>query len=48
MSQIIYGDALESLRQISSDSVDVCVTSPPYKGKDLPELIDTLAKEGLL
>lgn len=30
MSQIIYGDALESLRQISSDSVDVCVTSPPY------------------
>lgn len=30
MSQIIYGDAFESLRQISSDSVDVCVTSPPY------------------
>lgn len=30
--QIIIGDALESLRALPSDSVDCCVTSPPYWG----------------
>ena len=32
MNRIIIGDALESLREIESDSVDCCVTSPPYFG----------------
>lgn len=30
MTQIIIGDALESLKTLPSDSVDCCVTSPPY------------------
>lgn len=32
MSKILFGDAAETLKQIQSDSVDVCVTSPPYYG----------------
>ena len=32
MNGIIIGDALESLRQISDETVDCCVTSPPYYG----------------
>ena len=32
MSKIIYADALEGLRQLDSECVDVCVTSPPYYG----------------
>ncbi len=32
MNRIIIGDALEGLRQISSGTVDCCVTSPPYYG----------------
>lgn len=32
MNKIIIGDALESLRQVESESVDCCVTSPPYYG----------------
>lgn len=30
MTQIIIGDALERLKTLPSDSVDCCVTSPPY------------------
>ena len=29
---IINGDALESLKTLDSESVDCCVTSPPYYG----------------
>lgn len=32
MGKIIFGDALENLRQIKSEIADVCVTSPPYYG----------------
>ena len=32
MSQTLFGDALEMLRLIQSESVDTCVTSPPYYG----------------
>lgn len=32
MNKIIIGDALESMRQMPSESVDCCVTSPPYYG----------------
>lgn len=32
MNRIIIGDALESLREIESETVDCCVTSPPYYG----------------
>lgn len=31
-SQIVTGDALSVLRQISDDCIDCCVTSPPYYG----------------
>lgn len=31
-SQIIIGDALAELRKLSSNSIDCCVTSPPYWG----------------
>src|SRR4051794_40959068 len=30
--QIVIGDALEQLGKLPSDSVDCCVTSPPYWG----------------
>lgn len=30
MNRIIQGDALEKLRELPSESVDCCVTSPPY------------------
>lgn len=30
MNQIIQGDALEELRKLPQESVDCCVTSPPY------------------
>lgn len=30
MNQIIQGDALEELQRLPSESVDCCVTSPPY------------------
>ena len=29
---IINGDALEELKKLPSESVDMCVTSPPYYG----------------
>ncbi len=32
MSKILCGDALEKLRLLPSDSVQLCVTSPPYYG----------------
>lgn len=32
MSQILFGDALEKLRLLQSESIDTCVTSPPYYG----------------
>ncbi len=32
MSKIICADALDGLKTISSESVDMCVTSPPYYG----------------
>ena len=32
MNQIIFGDALSSLREVPSDVADCCVTSPPYYG----------------
>lgn len=32
MSEIIIADALEGLKQVPSESVDCCVTSPPYYG----------------
>ncbi len=32
MSRIICADALDGLKTIESDSVDMCVTSPPYYG----------------
>lgn len=32
MSKIICGDAAEALKNISSESVNMCVTSPPYYG----------------
>ena len=32
MSRLIIGDALDNLREIQSESVDCCVTSPPYYG----------------
>lgn len=32
MSKILYGDALERLKTIPDNSVNMCVTSPPYYG----------------
>ena len=32
MNQIICGDVLEVLRTLPSESVDCCITSPPYWG----------------
>lgn len=32
MSKILYGDALECLKNIPDSSVNMCVTSPPYYG----------------
>lgn len=32
MSKILYGDALETLKSIPDNSVNMCVTSPPYYG----------------
>lgn len=32
MNKIICGDALESLRELPAESVQMCVTSPPYYG----------------
>lgn len=32
MARIIIGDALTELRKISDNSVNCCVTSPPYYG----------------
>lgn len=32
MNEIICGDALTVLRTLQSDSIDMCVTSPPYFG----------------
>lgn len=32
MSKILYGDALECLKSIPDNSVNMCVTSPPYYG----------------
>src|SRR5947209_2147699 len=34
LDQIICGDALEVMRQIPSESVDLIVTSPPYNLKN--------------
>ena len=32
MNKILFGDAIEMLKTLDSESVDVCVTSPPYYG----------------
>ncbi|MEK7448851.1 MAG: hypothetical protein AAB019_05135 [Planctomycetota bacterium] len=42
LNQIILGDALETLKKIDDDFIDVGVTSPPYnKGeKDKGWLVD--------
>lgn len=32
MSKILYGDALEMLKSLPDNSVNMCVTSPPYYG----------------
>lgn len=32
MDRLFIGDALEALKQIPSETVDTCVTSPPYYG----------------
>ncbi len=32
MSAILCGDALEVLKGLPAESVDMCVTSPPYYG----------------
>ena len=32
MSRVINGDALTELRKLPDESVDMCVTSPPYYG----------------
>lgn len=32
IARIIQGDALEALKTLPSESVDCCVTSPPYYG----------------
>ena len=32
MSKILCGDALETLKSIPDNSVNMCVTSPPYYG----------------
>ena len=32
MSEILVGNAVEVLKEIPADSVDMCVTSPPYYG----------------
>lgn len=32
MSKILHGDALEKLKTLPDQSVDCCVTSPPYYG----------------
>ena len=32
LNRIIQGDALESLKLLSAESIDCCVTSPPYYG----------------
>lgn len=32
MSEILCGDAVECLKTLSDESVDMCVTSPPYYG----------------
>ena len=32
VNRIICADAIEGLRSLDSESVDMCVTSPPYYG----------------
>lgn len=32
MSKLILGDSLEILKTLESESVDCCITSPPYWG----------------
>ena len=32
MNRVIFADAVEGLKQLSDESVDCCVTSPPYYG----------------
>ena len=32
MGRLLFGDALEMLRLVQSESIDTCVTSPPYYG----------------
>ncbi len=32
MGEIICGEALEALKKLPGESVDMCVTSPPYYG----------------
>ena len=32
MSRVINGDALTELKKLPDESVDMCVTSPPYYG----------------
>ena len=43
LNQIILGDSLEVLKTLESESVDCCITSPPYNvGIDYGEYKDNL------
>ena len=34
INKICYGDSIELLKKLSDSSIDICITSPPYKEKD--------------
>ena len=34
INQVICGDALEILKQLSDESIDLGITSPPYNKKE--------------
>lgn len=44
---LLYGDSQQELKNLPSNSVDLCVTSPPYKNKDgyTPNLIRNVFSE---
>jgi DNA modification methylase len=35
IDQVICGDALSELKKMPDESIDCCVTSPPYYGQKL-------------
>ena len=47
-NQIIYGDALTSLKQLPDDSIDIGITSPPYNKKENKKgwLVDKVVYKG--